>query len=296
MLFRLFLVIPASILASLVTAGWTIASFFIWLVVLVAGRVPGPLYDATTALLRYSMRLNSYTWLVTSAYPWGLFGDRPPPTPTPTLTPASTGPAETGPAETFGGVGPVAVSEEASLDATPPAAPTEQLQPPEAPRGTLVLSRAAKRLLVLFIVLGASYWVAGGVVAIIAGNTTTSAEALAALTTAHDALDSQTRHYQEQVNACRSAADTLSCVQSADRQLADAVEAFASQVAAIDFPTEAEDKAAEVERIAHDLSAALHKLAAASSPAEFTRSAADVNRIGSSFDQQCEALVQVLTG
>jgi hypothetical protein len=79
-LFRLFLAIPASILAGLVVAGWSVAAFVIWLLVLVAGRVPGALFDANTAVLRYNMRTTSYTWLVTAAYPSTLFGDRPVPT------------------------------------------------------------------------------------------------------------------------------------------------------------------------------------------------------------------------
>ena len=76
-LFRLFLLIPAQIVVSLTLAGWFVASFFIWLLVLVLGRVPGALFDATTALLRYTFRYYAYYWLVTAAYPWGLFGDRP---------------------------------------------------------------------------------------------------------------------------------------------------------------------------------------------------------------------------
>jgi hypothetical protein len=76
-LFRLFLVIPATILSSLAFGGYLVASFIIWLMVLVAGRVPSSLFDATTAVLRYSMRTTAYTWLITAAYPWGLFGDQP---------------------------------------------------------------------------------------------------------------------------------------------------------------------------------------------------------------------------
>jgi hypothetical protein len=78
-LFRLFLVIPAWILSSLAFGGYVVASFIIWLVVLVAGRVPSSLFAATTAVLRYYMRTTAYAWLVTAAYPWGLFGDQPGP-------------------------------------------------------------------------------------------------------------------------------------------------------------------------------------------------------------------------
>jgi len=65
-LFRLFLAIPASILAGLVVIGWGVAALVIWLLVLVAGRVPSALFDATTALLRYNMRTTTYTWLLTA--------------------------------------------------------------------------------------------------------------------------------------------------------------------------------------------------------------------------------------
>ncbi len=78
-LFRLILIIPALIVQDLVIVGWGLASFFIWLLVLVLGRVPGSLFDATTALVRYTVRVYAYYWLVTAAYPWGLFGDRPGP-------------------------------------------------------------------------------------------------------------------------------------------------------------------------------------------------------------------------
>jgi len=74
-LFRMILVIPAAILSGLITLGWTLLSFFIWLVVLVTGRTPGPVFDATAALVRYGTRYSAYFWLLTDAYPSGLFGD-----------------------------------------------------------------------------------------------------------------------------------------------------------------------------------------------------------------------------
>ncbi len=74
-LFRIFLMIPAAIIESLVTTGWYALSFFSWLVVLIAGRMPRPLFEATAAILRYSMRLNAYGFMLTSAYPKRLFGD-----------------------------------------------------------------------------------------------------------------------------------------------------------------------------------------------------------------------------
>jgi len=73
--FRLILMIPAAIIESLATGGWYALSFLIWLVVLVMGRMPQPLFEASAATLRYTMRLNAYVLMLTSAYPKGLFGD-----------------------------------------------------------------------------------------------------------------------------------------------------------------------------------------------------------------------------
>lgn len=76
--FRLILAIPASIIESLATTGWFAVSFIIWLVVLIAGRMPRPLFEASAATMRYAMRLNAYIFLLTPAYPKRLFGDGPP--------------------------------------------------------------------------------------------------------------------------------------------------------------------------------------------------------------------------
>ncbi|MFJ6381308.1 DUF4389 domain-containing protein [Kitasatospora sp. NPDC092039] len=76
-LFRVFLVIPASIVQGLAYAGWWLVSFVLWLVVLVLGRMPQPLYEATTAILRYRLRYTAYLLMLSSAYPKRLFGDEP---------------------------------------------------------------------------------------------------------------------------------------------------------------------------------------------------------------------------
>ncbi|WP_051939552.1 DUF4389 domain-containing protein [Phaeacidiphilus oryzae] len=73
--FRILLMIPAVIVESLATGGWWAVSFLIWLVVLVLGRMPKPLFQATAAILRYRMRLGAYLMMITSAYPKRLFGD-----------------------------------------------------------------------------------------------------------------------------------------------------------------------------------------------------------------------------
>ncbi|MFE4357712.1 DUF4389 domain-containing protein [Kitasatospora sp. NPDC056800] len=76
-LFRIILVVPASIVQGLVYAGWWTVSFVLWLVVLVLGRMPQPLYEATAAILRYRVRYTAYLTMISSAYPKRLFGDEP---------------------------------------------------------------------------------------------------------------------------------------------------------------------------------------------------------------------------
>lgn len=75
-LFRLLLAIPAVVVVLVVLCGWSVLAFFLWLVVLVAGRTPRPVFDASAAVLRFAFRTQSYLCLLTSAYPGRLFGDR----------------------------------------------------------------------------------------------------------------------------------------------------------------------------------------------------------------------------
>lgn len=76
-LFRFILVFPASIVVGVATYGMqTIALFVIWLIVLINGRMPQSLYEAISAVLRYSARVTGYLFMLTSEYPGGLFGDQ----------------------------------------------------------------------------------------------------------------------------------------------------------------------------------------------------------------------------
>ncbi|GAA3135900.1 DUF4389 domain-containing protein [Streptomyces rectiviolaceus] len=77
--FRLILMIPAVIVSSLLQSGWYAISWVFWLITLVLGRLPEPLYTATAAVARYTMRLDAYAHLLTPAYPKRLFGDEPVP-------------------------------------------------------------------------------------------------------------------------------------------------------------------------------------------------------------------------
>ncbi len=77
-LFRIILAIPAAIVSLLLTSGFTtIVIFIAWLTALIAGRLPASLHQAFAAVLRYTIRCYGYLYLLTGAYPAGLFGDGP---------------------------------------------------------------------------------------------------------------------------------------------------------------------------------------------------------------------------
>ena len=75
--FRLVLVIPAAIVQGVVYSGWAVCAFFIWVVVLILGRMPQAAFEASASVLRFAFRTEAYFYLLTPAYPKRLLGDQP---------------------------------------------------------------------------------------------------------------------------------------------------------------------------------------------------------------------------
>lgn len=77
-LFRIILIIPAAIVSGVLSTGWAACSFVLWLVVLIIGRTPAPIFGATASMLRYSVRYSAYVMMLTSAYPnpKSIFGEQ----------------------------------------------------------------------------------------------------------------------------------------------------------------------------------------------------------------------------
>ncbi|MFE7327428.1 DUF4389 domain-containing protein [Streptomyces sp. NPDC057565] len=73
--FRLILMIPAAVVSGLVTSGWWALSFIWWLITLILGRMPQPLFEASAATRRYEFRFDAYFMMLTPAYPKGFFGE-----------------------------------------------------------------------------------------------------------------------------------------------------------------------------------------------------------------------------
>ena len=76
--FRYLLTLPVAFLAGIVIFGAsTLMAFAAWLIALVGGKLPPSLHLAYVAVLRFQVRYIGYWWMLTPAYPGGLYGDRP---------------------------------------------------------------------------------------------------------------------------------------------------------------------------------------------------------------------------
>ncbi len=76
-LFRAVLLIPAWIVVVVFTYGVGVFSIVAWVLTLVIGRCPRPLYLVSAAWLRYSLRFDAFALLLTSEYPSRPLGDPP---------------------------------------------------------------------------------------------------------------------------------------------------------------------------------------------------------------------------
>ena len=152
-LFRFILYIPASVFETIVQYGLTFPLLIVtWFIVLIQGEMPETLYGPYSALVRYHLRAQSYFFMLTSEYPWGMLGDReagapstlpfqapPPPAPAPPAGgppgslpspppysyPSGQGPASTSPPPSYPGT-----AGEPPPPAPPPSYPGAAGQPP----------------------------------------------------------------------------------------------------------------------------------------------------------------------
>lgn len=234
--FRAILSIPAQVVVSVVAVGaFTLAGFVAWLIALVRGRLPDALYQAYAAVLRYTARAHAYLFLVTPAYPRGLFGDTP-------GTPA------------------VAPLQAASVA---PAGPASWL---------IILSQAARRLLVVFSVLGVL--LLAGYAVLIAAVAVSGTGPRAQLQTAYNKLDSQLVQYDSAVNACD---DSLGCVTHQDALASGYFLAFARQAQTLSFPAADQQDALQVEQEALGLAAGYGQLSQATSVSAYNATANSLN-------------------
>ena len=249
-LFRLFLLIPCWIVQAVVTYGaGTIFLFVTWLIVLVTGQMPDAIHQALSAVLRYQLRTLGFALMLTSAYPGGLFGD-------PEM-PGTYGQGD-GPQPGYGaqpGYGP-----QPGYAAQPGYGPQPgyAAQPPgyaaqpgyaQAGYGTpgagtagglswrLVLSATARKLMILFIVLGVVLGAANGVIqGAVLGHGVSALRAAEEVSTDVTPVRDVLNNYQTSVQACQG---QLNCVTALDRKVAGSLNTFAAQLRGISMPSQA---------------------------------------------------------
>ena len=207
-LFRFFLLIPCWIVQAVVSYGaLTIFMFVTWLIVLVTGQMPDAIHQGLAAVLRYQVRTLGFATMLTSAYPGGLFGD--PPAQSRYGDPQAQAGYGDPQAQPGYGMQP-------GYGVQPEYAQAGYGAPAAGPEGglswRLVLSAAARKLVILFIVLGVVLAAVNGAVqAALAGNSVSALSAakqvVADIGPSRNALD----NYSANVQACNN---QLSCAGS----------------------------------------------------------------------------------
>jgi hypothetical protein len=269
-LFRIFLLIPCWIVQAVVTYGaLTIFLFVTWLIVLVKGQMPDAIYQGLAAVLRYQVRTLGFAVMLTSAYPGGLFGD----------PPAAGAWSPAGPA----GQGYAAQPGYARAGYGAPGAGAA-----DGLSWRLVLSAAARKLVIMFIVLGTVLAVANGVVQAVRASNGVSAlsaakQVVADIAPVRDALN----NYSTNVQACK---DKLSCVEGVDRKVAGTLNTFAGQLRGTAMPSQATAANAALASAVSDTAAIFAKLSTASSATAYIKEAQSsglqqsVDKINKAYD------------
>jgi Domain of unknown function (DUF4389) len=267
-LFRIFLLIPCGIIQGIVAYGaFTIVQFVSWLIVLVSGRMPDALYQALAAALRYQIRTLGFALMLTSAYPAGLFGDPEVPEQWSSAgPPMAAAPLGYGGLPAYGGqpgYGQAGYGQ--------PGFGVSGMQPGSGAGDErswrLILSRAARKLVVGFVVLGVLVSVSIGVIDAVAIGSSVSAVAAAnEVSTAVNPVRNAINDYPADVKACNN---NFGCVTRLDRSVAATLDTFAGQLRAIPMPSRATAANAALVAAVSDTASIFARLGAATTPQQY---------------------------
>jgi Domain of unknown function (DUF4389) len=235
-----------------------------------------------------------------------------PPSPTPTHAPAF-GPASipglpplAPPEQPTPSVGASAVFPGSGPGAPPPPPPSMPPPPqwdasPSAgpdDRWRLILSEPAKRLVVVFFVLGGLAYVVEFMFPALSG-ANGAANAAAAdnrTASAYATLEQQARTFDAQLTNCRSlrsSAALLQCFESNDAHLASDLQSYSNAVSSIDYPSDVSADVAQVQTAVGQASATLTRLSQVGSDVNSYLSAADSSNIVSELGNVTTATSQL---
>jgi Domain of unknown function (DUF4389) len=271
-LFRIVLLIPVGIVVQLIGNGLFVVVLVAWLLALMMGRLPVPLFEAFAAVLRYQTRFYAYAVLLTSEYPRGLFGDRPgapvpPPPPPPAMLDA-------------GAFGPPGTS-----DLPPPPAYPGAATPPPRIR-TLLLSRSAKVIVGVVLALGALFSIGGNVAAVAFSESETADR----LEESYFVLSAETQRHSLETQRC-AVSGGIACLQEASAQLAGAVRRFQTELRALEFSDVSIDEAEQLDSDATDLILVLDRMASTSAPVQYDALLAEFQSLTITFDDDFRELM-----
>ena len=306
--FRGILLIPVWIAQQILLSGVTACIVFIWLIVLVAGRMPRSLFEAEAATLRYYLRFLAFAAMLTSEYPRGLFGDpglasdedpRPWAPPPPAPGDGSGWPSEDADETDWSQFAPPEpqdlepVPNDPSPLAPPQPSVTSPGAPPAAPRVTkLVLSKAAKRLVVLFIVVGILFSV--GLQILAALQEGDAEQARRDLNNAYAELADSAATYGGAVQSCAVRQSGLECVHAAASDFRDAVHEFRLDLRDIDMPQSGLALADEIDDDAARIDDVLSVMSATPDPNTYDAQAFELQRLLQEFDRDVAELDDLL--
>jgi hypothetical protein len=324
--FRYFLSIPGFIAASLLIYGMQIFGIVNWLVTLVKGEQPPLFFGAYAASIRYYTRMIGYFFMLTSVYPAQVLGDDAPPSQpaAPTAIPPGLPPFE----QTLGQ--PIAPSPAAPplsipdlTTTTPIDAPTPESTPSAAPipdwgaspptaipftyappipglgrapaerTWSLVLSSGARKLVVVFFVLGALGAIAYAAFIIALSNKAADSNqaigaqnrAVTAYNTAVVAVQSFSAAAKECNQSSSNASTQVACLEANDAKLATVFANYASALSVIDFPSSATSEAQAAQSAASQAGSTMSQLAGAGSDPSAYQAAVSHSDVQAVFDQ-----------
>lgn len=312
--FRLILAVWGNIVWTIVGYGaCTIVALIAWLITLVTGKLPAPLHQAYTAVLRFQTRYHCYLLMVTSTYPWKLFGDEPAAAaPAPPVSAWADPPGTAAPYQSSWGTPPAG--------GTAPGYPAFEFayggpaaysgaQPASRPDGwpndwRLVLSRSARAVLIVFIVLGLATYVGLQVARFAADYQAHSLNGQNSAISQPDPAVSQwnsaftTLQTQLQKHSTQACDQNLGCLTKDDALAEGYFSTFAARVQAITMPPAAASSATAVTTDANQASQDFGQLSAVSNLGEYQTIYSDtgLHQDLDTFDHDASKLATALRG